>query len=293
MSRPEKNTVEYIPLDCQFSDSITALENIYGNDGFVVWVKLLQKLGRTENYIIDVRNNIKWSLFYSLFRLNEEKVIDILNFLANLECINPFLWNKRIIYSENLVKRISGVYRKRKYELKNINTILEEMGVSVTENFISDTENLISDVGNTQSKVKESKVKESKVKESKYSFIEKNKKKEKSKKVDPYINKTNSIFIDEYQKVFNSKPYLMANQRNKLAELSAEVENFTDTIPTVLEKLKNVEFSLPNFTANYIWLLTEDNYIKVLSGTYDKKKTKAEIEWEAYCEEKKRNDPYA
>ena len=57
-------------------------------------------------------------------------------------------------------------------------------------------------------------------------------------KTDPYINKTNSIFIDEYQKVFNSKPYLMANQRNKLAELSAEVENFTDTIPTVLEKLK-------------------------------------------------------
>ena len=112
-------------------------------------------------------------------------------------------------------------------------------------------------------------------------------------KTDPYINKTNSIFIDEYQKVFNSKPYLMANQRNKLAELSAEVENFTDTIPTVLEKLKNIEFSLPNFTANYIWLLTDDNYIKVLSGTYDKKKTKAEIEWEAYCEEKKRNDPYA
>ena len=162
MSRPEKNTVEYIPLDCQFSDSITALENIYGNDGFVVWVKLLQKLGRTENYIIDVRNNIKWSLFYSLFRLNEEKVIDILNFLANLECINPFLWNKRIIYSENLVKRISGVYRKRKYELKNINTILEEMGVMDVGNLIPDTENLISDVGNTQSKVKESKVKESK-----------------------------------------------------------------------------------------------------------------------------------
>ena len=125
-------------------------------------------------------------------------------------------------------------------------------------------------------------------KEYKYSLslIEENEKKknerENKKKVDPYINKTNSIFIDEYQKVFNSKPYLMANQRNKLAELSAEIENFTDTIPTVLEKLKNVEFSLPNFTANYIWLLTEDNYIKVLSGTYDKKKS----EWDIYCEER-------
>lgn len=125
-------------------------------------------------------------------------------------------------------------------------------------------------------------------KEYKYSLslIEENEKKEKSNKPDPYINKTNSIFIEEYQKVFNSKPYLMANQRNKLAELSAEIDNFTDTIPTVLEKLKNVEFSLPNFTANYIWLLTDDNYIKVLSGTYDKKPDP----WEEYCKAKGRDE---
>lgn len=129
-------------------------------------------------------------------------------------------------------------------------------------------------------------------KEYKYSLslIEENEKKknerENKKKVDPYINKTNSIFIEEYQKVFNSKPYLMANQRNKLAELSTEIENFTDTIPAVLEKLKNVEFSLPNFTANYIWLLTDDNYIKVLSGTYDKKPDP----WEEYCKAKGRDE---
>ncbi len=121
-----------------------------------------------------------------------------------------------------------------------------------------------------------------------YFFIEKNEKEENLKKTDPYVNKTNSIFIEEYEKVFNSKPYLMANQRNKLAELVAEIENFTDTIPLVLEKLKNVEFDLPNFTANYIWLLTDDNYIKVLSGTYDKKKT----EWDLYCEEMRGKDPY-
>lgn len=110
----------------------------------------------------------------------------------------------------------------------------------------------------------------------------KNKKKENSKKNDPYVNPINQIFSDEYEKVFNAKPYLMANQRNKLTELAAEIEDFRDTIPVVLDKLKNVEFSLPNFTANYIWLLTEDNYIKVLSGTYDKKKS----EWDKYCEER-------
>ncbi len=162
MARPERNTVEYIPLDCQFTDSIQAVENLFGNDGFVVWVKLLQKLGRTENYIIDVRNPTKWSLFYSLFRLNENKVLEILNFLAELECIDKDLWAKKIIYSKNLVKRIAGVYKKRKYQLKNINAILEEIGVLTSENLVSGDGNSINSSGNTQSKVKESKVKESK-----------------------------------------------------------------------------------------------------------------------------------
>jgi hypothetical protein len=103
-----------------------------------------------------------------------------------------------------------------------------------------------------------------------------------TKKTDPFINPLNEIFSKEYQKVFNNKPYLLTNQRNKLTELAAEIEDFKETIPIVLEKLKNVEFDLPNFNANYIWLLKEDNYLKVLSGTYDKKKTALEKEIENY-----------
>lgn len=107
--------------------------------------------------------------------------------------------------------------------------------------------------------------------------IEKN-----SKKMDPYINPINEIFSKEYQKVFKNKPYLLNNQRNKLVELAAEIEDFRETIPIVIEKLKNIDFDLPNFTANYTWLLKDDNYIKVLSGTYDKKKTAIEKEIENY-----------
>ena len=107
--------------------------------------------------------------------------------------------------------------------------------------------------------------------------IEKN-----SKKMDPYINPINEIFSKEYQKVFKNKPYLLNNQRNKLIELAAEIEDFRETIPVVIEKLKNIDFDLPNFTANYTWLLKDDNYIKVLSGTYDKKKTALEKEIEEW-----------
>lgn len=103
-----------------------------------------------------------------------------------------------------------------------------------------------------------------------------------TKKMDPYINPINEIFSKEYQKVFKNKPYLLNNQRNKLVELAAEIEDFRETIPVVIEKLKNIDFDLPNFTANYTWLLKDDNYIKVLSGTFDKKKSALEKEIENY-----------
>lgn len=103
-----------------------------------------------------------------------------------------------------------------------------------------------------------------------------------TKKMDPYINPINEIFSKEYQKVFKNKPYLLNNQRNKLIELAAEIEDFRETIPVVIEKLKDIDFDLPNFTANYTWLLKDDNYIKVLSGTFDKKKSALEKEIENY-----------
>lgn len=103
-----------------------------------------------------------------------------------------------------------------------------------------------------------------------------------TKKPDPYINPINEIFSKEYQKVFKNKPYLLNNQRNKLIELAAEIEDFRETIPVVIEKLKDIDFDLPNFTANYTWLLKDDNYIKVLSGTFDKKKSALEKEIENY-----------
>lgn len=96
------------------------------------------------------------------------------------------------------------------------------------------------------------------------------------RKTDPFINPINEIFAAEYQKVFKNKPFLLLNQRNKLAELASEIEDFKATIPVTIAKLKDVEFDLPNFTADYLWLLKDDNYIKVLSGTYDKKKTAME-----------------
>ena len=51
------------------------------------------------------------------------------------------------------------------------------------------------------------------------------------KKMDPYINPINEFFACEYQKIFNTKPYLLNNQRNKLIELASEIDDFAIQTP--------------------------------------------------------------
>lgn len=166
MARPSKATVEYFPLVCKFSDSIEALENIYGNDGFVVWVKLLQKLGRSENHYIDLRTNAAWKLFYSIFKIDEFQVKNILDTLADLECIDKKLWEHKIIYSQNFVDGVTDAYRNRKYTPLSYDEILGLIGINDVRNSqekgVSDVRNPISYVRNPQSKLKETKENKSK-----------------------------------------------------------------------------------------------------------------------------------
>ena len=100
---------------------------------------------------------------------------------------------------------------------------------------------------------------------------------EPKEKLDPFINPVKDLFTKTYKEVFKvNRIDLSKSHCFKIVELNDCVENFADTIPATLKKLKNLDFDLPNFTANYTWLLQDDNYIKVLAGTYDKKAGKEE-----------------
>lgn len=93
---------------------------------------------------------------------------------------------------------------------------------------------------------------------------------EKEKKLDPYINPISDFYMKEYKKIIGRKCYLNNQHRNKIIELSADIENFKETIPKVLEKLKNLKFDdISNFTPSSSWLLKNDNYIKLLEGAFD------------------------
>ena len=96
------------------------------------------------------------------------------------------------------------------------------------------------------------------------------------KKIDPYNHPIITKYMQLYKEILNKRCFLDNNHRNKLVELYSDIENFEETLPTVLKRLKHINFEGIDFTPNSSWLLKNDNYIKVLEGTYGTKENEGE-----------------
>lgn len=108
---------------------------------------------------------------------------------------------------------------------------------------------------------------------------------EEKEKEDIYMNPLKSYFVDEYKKTFKNTPFLTSFECKKLEELTAEIPDIKQHIPTALEKLKQINFPDINFKPSASWLLRENNFAKVLNGEFDKQ----ESEEEKYWRERKEN----
>jgi hypothetical protein len=262
MARPSKATVDYFPLDCKFGDSLEAIENMYGNDGFVVWVKLLQKLGRSDYHAIDLRAEGQWKLFYSIFKMPETRVKGILNTLAELECIDKHLWDNKIIYSENFVKRVSDAYRKRQNALLSYEKICEYFGVSGGI-FRKKPESCVVSGGRNSVSGGRNRERERERERGK------GKKKNKQKKIDPFINDTKTKFIEEYKKVFGIAPVLTREDCSKITELLTDIEDFENLLPVAMARLKEIKFDDINYKPGANWLLKDNNFARVINGEFN------------------------
>ena len=113
MGRPSKQTVDYFPHDCEGKKTIFTLESLYGNDGYAFWFKLLELLGSTEGHLYNLTKPADKLYLYSRAKVSEELGEKILSTLSDLEAICPKLYAKRLIWCDNFVERLRGVYDKR------------------------------------------------------------------------------------------------------------------------------------------------------------------------------------
>lgn len=144
MSRPTKQTVDYFPHLCKHGKTIYILEKKYGNNGYAFWFKLLEELGSHNGHILDLSDETEIEFLSAKTGVSDTETIDILNLLSKLDAIDKNLWEKRIVWCQNFVDNISGVYKKRT--------------VSTPDKPISDDGNEVSYTDNPQSKVKETKL---------------------------------------------------------------------------------------------------------------------------------------
>ena len=92
---------------------------------------------------------------------------------------------------------------------------------------------------------------------------------EKTKKQDPFINPIKTLFVSEYEKTFNTKCYLSAQECLRLTELASEYSEIREIIPVAISKLKKISFNDINFKPKASWLLKSNNFERVMNGEFD------------------------
>lgn len=111
--RPQKTTVDYFPHRTTSGRTIFILENLYGNDGYAAWFKILEILGLTSGHAYDYSTSANFQYLCAKLGVSGEKTLDILKTLAELEAIDPDLHSQCIVWSDNFCTGLDSVYQKR------------------------------------------------------------------------------------------------------------------------------------------------------------------------------------
>jgi hypothetical protein len=145
--RKNKLRADYFSHDAKRGRTLRVLQSQFGNDGYAVWFKLLERLCDTDGHSIDTKDKHEWLDLCAYFDVSSELAEKVLDMLSDLKAIDSELWeNDRIIWSDGLILRLATLYNRRN------SAVIKPISVNIN----------LKDTGQKpQSKVKESKVKKS------------------------------------------------------------------------------------------------------------------------------------
>ena len=114
MARPLKDRVDYFPHFVNHGKTIPILQGKYGNDGYSFLFKIFELLCKSEGHYFNCNDSVDLEFLLAYTLVSEDIAFNILDLLAKLETIDQFLWNYRIIWSENLIENLTPLYSRRK-----------------------------------------------------------------------------------------------------------------------------------------------------------------------------------
>ena len=168
MARPTKNTVEYFSHDTDATGkrTLSILMNHFSHNGVSAWWQLLERLGDTDNHVIDIRNPEDFEDLAAKMGFKPERLDEILKKMAAMEAIDKKLYGYGIIWCQHFVDRLAAVYKTRGRDLPTKpNLFNDNLGLKVPETELSVPETTLPISEIPHSKVKYSKVEQSIVKE--------------------------------------------------------------------------------------------------------------------------------
>ncbi len=125
MARPPRNNVDYFPHECIHGRKMFVIENKYGNDGYAVWFKLLERLGNTDNHYLNLSDETELMYLASLMKIDEIKFKNILTDLSKLGAIDKELYEEnKIVWSQKFYESIQDAYTKRNNKCIDRNSLL-------------------------------------------------------------------------------------------------------------------------------------------------------------------------
>lgn len=115
--RPERNTVDYFPHYVEHGKKMFFIENKYGNDGYTIWFKLLEELGKADYHYLDLKEKVQLMYISSILKIDENIFKNIMTDLAEMEVINKNLWKDHsIVFNQKFSDSILHVYDRRNNE---------------------------------------------------------------------------------------------------------------------------------------------------------------------------------
>lgn len=153
MARSQRTNVDFFLHKCSHGKRMKYLENEYGNDGYAVWFKLLEQLGKADHHFLHLENDMDVLLLADfclpsldplkkqLYKTREDLLIIIISDMVKLGIFHRELWEKyKIIWCPEFIDSIKYVYEKREGTLPSLEAIRRIKNITITETTISDTE---------------------------------------------------------------------------------------------------------------------------------------------------------
>lgn len=136
MAANKKITVDWFPHAVIHGDKMYTIETKYQNNGYALWFKLLEELGKAKYHYIDLRGenaDNKVMFLVARFKVTEEMMWDILGDLARIGAINKELYqDHNIIFSEKFIADIEAAYKQRQSELLDLPALVAFLKLSFT-----------------------------------------------------------------------------------------------------------------------------------------------------------------